>query len=249
MLEMFSFKKKKSRFPAYLALNLEGKEVAVKIKTHVRSKSYRLTILTGGIPCLTIPPYGKIGEAEAFLFRHKSWLITRLKHAPKNIAFIDGAIIPLRGIEHKIKMDNRLRGQVELITNENELALQVPGGEHHMARRFEDWLKKQTRIDVEKSVIIHCQNLEVKAKSISIRSQSSRWGSCSSSARLNFNWRLILAPSFVLDYVVAHEVAHLLEMNHSPAFWKNVEKTLPDMERGKGWLKKNGQELMIYGVK
>jgi predicted metal-dependent hydrolase len=65
---------------------------------------------------------------------------------------------------------------------------------------------------------------------------------------LNFNWRLILAPPFVLDYVAAHEVAHLVEMNHSDAFWSTVEKALPEMARGRAWLKAHGRDLMIYGA-
>jgi len=90
--------------------------------------------------------------------------------------------------------------------------------------------------------------LEVYPKGITIRGQSSRWGSCSSAGRLNFNWRLVLAPPFVLEYVAAHEVAHLVEMNHSPAFWAQVSRALPDMDRGRNWLKAHGHQLMSYGV-
>jgi predicted metal-dependent hydrolase len=81
-----------------------------------------------------------------------------------------------------------------------------------------------------------------------MRGQSTRWGSCSTTGRLNFNWRLILAPPFVLDYVAAHEVAHLLEMNHSDRFWARVEETLPTMEKGREWLRVNGRQLMVYGI-
>jgi predicted metal-dependent hydrolase len=77
-----------------------------------------------------------------------------------------------------------------------------------------------------------------------MRDQSTRWGSCSSARTLNFNWRLVLAPDFVLDYVAAHEVAHIVEMNHSPAFWRTVARTLPDYGRGQAWLKANGAGLM-----
>ncbi len=83
-------------------------------------------------------------------------------------------------------------------------------------------------------------------KAITLRSQSSRWGSCSSSGNINYNWRLILAPPHVLDYVAAHEVAHLVEMNHSAAFWTTVERTLPDMARGRAWLKAHGRDLMAW---
>jgi len=85
-------------------------------------------------------------------------------------------------------------------------------------------------------------------KSVSMRSQSTRWGSCSSTGSLNYNWRLILAPPHVLDYVAAHEVAHLVHMNHSAQFWAATKRALPDMERGKAWLKAHGKVLMGYGL-
>ena len=86
----------------------------------------------------------------------------------------------------------------------------------------------------------------VEVRQVRLRSQSSRWGSCSSTGNINYNWRLILAPPHVLDYVAAHEVAHLVEMNHSPAFWATVERALPDMDRGRAWLKAHGRDLMAW---
>ena len=90
-------------------------------------------------------------------------------------------------------------------------------------------------------------SLDEAAKTITVRDQSGRWGSCSSAGKLSFNWRLVLAPPFVLDYVAAHEVAHRIEMNHSPAFWATVARTLPDMAAARAWLKTNGGALMGYG--
>ena len=79
---------------------------------------------------------------------------------------------------------------------------------------------------------------------ITVRDQRTRWGSCSAKGNLNFNWRLILAPGEVLDYVVVHELAHRREMNHSKRFWSLVEMVLPDYERRRRWLKENGEALM-----
>ena len=108
--------------------------------------------------------------------------------------------------------------------------------------------KVEAQKDLEKRVKVHAATLAVTVNSISMRSQTTRWGSCSTAGKLNFNWRLILAPHYVLDYVAAHEVAHLVEMNHSQAFWDVVESTLPTMARGGDWLKGHGRGLMVYGI-
>ena len=112
-----------------------------------------------------------------------------------------------------------------------------------------DWLKAEAQRDLAARVRVHARRLGVTVNGVRLRSQATRWGSCSAAGNLNFNWRLVMGPAqFVLDYVAAHEVSHLVEMNHSPAFWKTVERTLPDMERGRAWLKTNGRQLMIYGL-
>ena len=239
---MFKFGREK--WPETLPLNLSGAQVDVQLRVHPRARHYRLSVPAGGQPMLTVPPHGGMKEATKFLLSQANWLDERLKKQPTIVHFIDGAVVPLRGEEYLLVMQTRLRGGVNIV----EDRLEVPGGREHMARRLKDWLKREARADLEKQVLFHANNLGVQAGAISIRSQSSRWGSCASSGKLNFNWRLILAPSFVLDYVAAHEVAHILEMNHSPAFWANVEQTLPDMARGRAWLKANGQGLMVYGT-
>ena len=101
---------------------------------------------------------------------------------------------------------------------------------------------------MQKSATEYAQALSVRVKRLSIRDQSSRWGSCTSAGSLSFSWRLILAPSFVLDYLAAHEVAHLVEMNHSPRFWRVVARICPSVERAKRWLDTYGNDLHRYGI-
>jgi predicted metal-dependent hydrolase len=137
---------------------------------------------------------------------------------------------------------------VEVSEIDGELSLLVPGEAAHIPRRITEWLKAEAQRDLTERSQIHAQTLGVTVKSVAMRSQSTRWGSCSSGGSLNYNWRLILAPPHVLDYVAAHEVAHLVHMNHSPSFWRTVERALPDMERGKAWLKAHGKVLMGYGL-
>ncbi|MNL31958.1 hypothetical protein D3C87_1537770 [compost metagenome] len=140
----------------------------------------------------------------------------------------------------------RLRGRVEIDETDAGRVLLVPGEPAHQPRRLYDWLKSEALADLEDQSELHARRLGVAVKAITLRSQSSRWGSCSSSGNINYNWRLILAPPHVLDYVAAHEVAHLVEMNHSAAFWATVERTLPDMARGRAWLKAHGRDLMAW---
>lgn len=238
----------KSRWPEETTVIADGRDVVVAVKVRPRAKHYRLTLNAGGRPVLSVPPHGRWREAEAFLHKQTNWLAARLKRVPAKATFTDGALVPLRGEEHLIVAAERIRGTVEIIAEEERPVLLVPGGPDHMARRLKDWLKSEAMRDLEISVARHADNLSVTPTAIRMRGQSTRWGSCSSAGRLNFNWRLVLAPPFVLDYVAAHEVAHMVEMNHSPAFWATVERTLPDMNRGRTWLKAHGRTLMAYGI-
>ncbi|MEL7543611.1 MAG: M48 family metallopeptidase, partial [Pseudomonadota bacterium] len=102
------------------------------------------------------------------------------------------------------------------------------------------------RQDLTERVAFHAARLGLTPKRITVRDQSSRWGSCSTTGALSFSWRLVLAPPNVLDYVAAHEVAHLREMNHSHRFWNLVRQTMPEMDAAKAWLRENGAHLHAY---
>lgn len=236
------------RWPPAAEVVIDGAPVTISVKVSDRAKSYRLSLPNNGKPLLTVPKFGRWGEAKAFLDRHTEWLAERIELSAKPVAFVRGAIVPLRGVNHRIVPTGRVRGVVEVGEHEGELALLVPGDAEHRARRLTDWLKDEASVELERRCTVHAGNLGVSFKSISMRSQSTRWGSCSSTGKLNVNWRLILAPPHVLDYVAAHEIAHLIEMNHSQDFWDVVERTLPTMERGREWLRVHGRQLMVYGI-
>jgi predicted metal-dependent hydrolase len=242
------FFRAKPKIPASTIIELGGVPITILVRTNARARSYRLSLPHATGPVLTLPPHGKWSEAEAFLLRHRGWLAARIKRAPEASRFSDGGSVPLRGVEHLIVGTGKLRGRVELGERDGAPILLVPGEPAHQARRLTDWFKEQAAADLGARTSIHADRLGVTVKSIKMRSQASRWGSCSSSGNINYNWRLILAPPFVLDYVAAHEVAHLVEMNHSEAFWATVERTLPDMDRGRAWLKAHGRQLMAHGA-
>lgn len=110
-------------------------------------------------------------------------------------------------------------------------------------KRLEAPYRNAAKDYIPKRVAYFAEILDVTYGNITIRDQKTRWGSCSSSGNLNFNWRLILAPPKVLDYVVVHELCHRIEMNHSERFWAQVEKVIPEYKEYRKWLKENGSTL------
>jgi hypothetical protein len=134
-------------------------------------------------------------------------------------------------------------------TGTGERLLCVAGDLPHVERRVRDFLRREAKRDLEAAAHSYAERLGLRLKRITIRDQTSRWGSCSTTGALSFSWRLILAPRYVLDYLAAHEVAHLIEMNHSPRFWRLLDRICPDMLRAKTWLDLNGADLHRYGLR
>jgi predicted metal-dependent hydrolase len=238
----------KPSWPATVRLALGARTTDVAVRISARARSYRLTVPHGGGPVLTVPRAGRWSEAEAFLRRHSGWLEKRLGAAQPAVSFAEGTMVPLRGVPHRIVATGKARGAVRVAEADGEPVLLVPGLAGHEARRLTDWLKSEAGRDLTERSAVHARTLGVTVTGVTIRSPRSRWGSCSARGRLNFNWRLVMAPPHVLDYVAAHEVAHLVEMNHSPAFWRAVTRALPEMAEGRAWLKRHGAELMAYGA-
>ena len=167
---------------------------------------------------------------------------------PRPPLSLTAPILPLRGREHRIAHRRGARGTVWVEAHAGEHLLCVAGEEPHLPRRVRDYLKREAKRDLEVASRMAAQALGVAIRQVSVRDQSSRWGSCSSTGVLSYSWRLILAPPFVLDYLAAHEVAHLIEMNHSRRFWRLVERICPHMGRAKAWLDAHGADLHRYGL-
>src|SRR5215475_6202302 len=223
---------------------------AIRLRRHRRARRYTLRIHpTDREAILTMPPRGTIAEAKEFAQLHGGWIAARLGRLPKAAPFQPGTVVPLRGTPHRIVHRAGMRGTVWTETRESgDKVLCVAGGYEHIDRRIHDFLKREARRDLHKVALDYAEMLGVRVKRLSIRDQSSRWGSCTSAGSLSFSWRLILAPPFVLDYLAAHEVAHLVEMNHSARFWKVVARICPSVERAKRWLDTYGNDLHRYGI-
>jgi predicted metal-dependent hydrolase len=122
----------------------------------------------------------------------------------------------------------------------------VRGRPEHRPRRIVAFLKKEAKSALDTCARAFAERLGVRATRIGVRDTASRWGSCAASGALSFSWRLIFAPRFVLEYVVAHEIAHLREMNHGARFWSLVRLLVDDIEKPQLWLRQNGVALHRY---
>ncbi|MGB3417520.1 MAG: SprT family zinc-dependent metalloprotease, partial [Mesorhizobium sp.] len=192
---------------------------------------------------VTVPPGLRQGEVEKFLHRHQGWLEQRLAKVPDRPQVRPGVKVPFRGVPHLVVHEPGRRGTVSVENGEGGPRLVVHGERLHLPRRVADFLKREARREIEMLVARHTATVGRKAKAIRFRDTTSRWGSCTSDGTLSFSWRIMMAPPAVIDYLVAHEVAHLKEMNHGPDFWKLCGQLCPDTERCKAWLKRNGGAL------
>jgi len=194
---------------------------------------------------LTTPASVARRHALDFLVRHEGWLNARLAQLPVTQPFAHGATVPVLGLPHLIRGDSsRLRG----LPSREAGTITVPGAPEHLPRRLTDFLKAEAKREIAARAQAKAALVGRPVKAITLRDTSSRWGSCSSAGRLAFSWRLILAPEFVLDYVVAHEVAHLQEMNHSIRFWRLCATlTDADPKAARAWLRRHGSGLHAYG--
>lgn len=251
--------KPKSKTISTSNTTFDGVDAPVEVRRHPGARRMTLRVSrTKRAVIVTVPMQCDADEAGVFLSRHLDWVRDRLGNVPLPVPFADGMVIPVRGALHRVTFTGhgtrgvQSRPLVEVVTNtagnSNGLSLQVHGRRESAHRHLRAWLVEQARADLDGSVLHHCRALNVKAKRICVRDQTSRWGSCSTTGVLSFSWRLILAPPLVLDYVAAHEAAHLAEMNHGPKFWALVRKTMPRMDEAKRWLTGYGTELHRYGV-
>jgi predicted metal-dependent hydrolase len=226
-----------------LRLDLGGREVEVTVRRSAQARRLSLRLDPAAGPVLVLPAGARLAEAERFLLHHRLWLAERLARLPARIALVPGAQVPLGGEVHEIRHVPAARRGVWAESGQ----LHVSGRLEHVPRRALDFLKAEAKRLVTPQAFALSAQLGRTPLRVTVRDTRSRWGSCSSRGDLSFSWRLVLAPPWVLGYVVAHEVAHLAEMNHSPAFWRVVAELAGDPAPAKAWLKAHGAGLHRYG--
>jgi predicted metal-dependent hydrolase len=235
--------------PAHLDVAHNGEVYRVAVNRSPRSRRFTLRVRAASRDVLlTMPARASLKAAREFAERHSAWIGVRLARLPRPVAYEHLAKTPLRGVDHTIVHRPGARGVVWIEAGDRGPLICVAGERPHVARRVADFLKREALKDIEAAVARHAKAIGVRPRKIAVRDTVSRWGSCSSAGRLSFSWRLILAPSYVLDYLAAHEVAHMLHMNHSSKFWAVVGRVSPDVKRAEAWLKTHGASLHRYGA-
>jgi len=219
---------------------------AAKVQWRRSSRARRVSLRIDprdGAVVVTLPLRAGRPAGVALLMDHADWITSRLAALPGAVPFQEGALVPLDGVEHRIRHMPALRGSAWLEAGE----LQVAGDPAFLARRVADFLRAEARRRLSAMVAEKAALSGLKPSRITVKDTSTRWGSCAASRALAFSWRLVMAPRFVQDYVVAHEVAHLAHMNHGPRFWALVDTLTPHTKLAVRWLRDEGPRLMRVG--
>ena len=212
--------------------------VSITIKRSARARRFSLRISqTTGQVSLTLPLRAREAEALAFARAQEGWIRAALARLPQVVAVGLGAPTPFEG-----RLLTLTAAAGRSVRQEGDLLL-VPGAPDRVAARVAAYLKVRARDRLVAASDHYATQIGRRVAQVSLRDTRSRWGSCTSQGALMYSWRLIMAPPRVLDYVAAHEVAHMLEMNHSPRFWAVVERLFPQWQVERAWLKREGHAL------
>lgn len=223
-------------------LHLDDPEVCVRLNENRRARRFTLRLAGPGEGAvLTLPPGIPMTEVRMFLMRHRDWLVRALEKQPQMIVVTDGTLLPVDGRPLRVR---HLEGVRRAPAIEGDSLLVQ--GRTPVAPRVAAWLKERARARMAPRVHDYASQVGRSVAGISLKDTRSRWGSCSTTRRINLSWRLALAPVEIQDYVAAHEVAHLVEMNHSDRYWAVLSRLMPEYEKHRRWLRTEGRGLHVY---
>ncbi|HEV7255073.1 MAG TPA: M48 family metallopeptidase [Mesorhizobium sp.] len=224
-----------------------GRRLSLKLVRNARATRLTLRIERGGAGLrVTVPPKTPTSEVDRFLLRQRGWLEARVQKLPENPLVRPGAKLPVRGLPHLIVHEGG-RGTVSLRQGAGGPEIVVHGDIRFLPRRLADFLKDEAKKELSILVARHAAAVGRKPQAVRFRDTVSRWGSCTAGGTLSFSWRIMMAPPAVIDYLAAHEVAHLKEMNHGEKFWTLCHELCPRTDEAKAWLKRNGAALQAIG--
>jgi predicted metal-dependent hydrolase len=225
---------------------LDGRIVPLRVVVNPRAKRIGLRLDAARREAVVVAPTQRLApKAAAFAIDRAGWIATQLNKLPRTVHIEPGAIIPLRGSAHHLVM---VRGRVapHIIPARGDEPARIVAGApdtESFAVRVRRFLVAEAKADLHARVGAHARTLGVMWKTLAVKDTVSRWGSCTENGALSFSWRVVLAPPHILDYLAAHETAHLRELNHSKRFWAQVKRCFPDYEVAETWLRRHGAAL------
>ena len=230
-----------SRYPFHeisphldIKISPRAKRMALRVETKERSIK------------LVIPKRASINSAYEFALKNKDWIKQTIAEIPSQIEFTHGTKIPVLGKDRTININyNSTLRKTDISLNNNEII--VFTNKEDASSRIKRFLINLAKTELSALAHEKAEMIDKNIQKIDVKDTVSRWGSCSHDGKISFSWRLIFAPAEAMDYVVAHEVAHLSHLDHSPAFWKVCEALSKQYGKGSGWMRKNSGELMRYG--
>ncbi len=227
-----------------VVLDVAGRAVPLRIRRNPRARRLILRIdgERDGV-VVTLPRHVPVEEGLDLARTKAAWIARQLDRLPPRVPFADGAVVPVLDVDHRVRFDPSGRQPV----HRGDAEIVVTGRPEHLARRLTDWLRGEAKRLITPSAHAKAELLDRSPAAITLRDTRSRWGSCSVDGKLSFSWRLVMAPEHVLDYVVAHEVAHLVEKNHGPRFWDLAAELTGNVKTARAWLTAYGARLHRYG--
>ncbi len=221
------------------SITINNQQFPILIRKNARSKNMVLRYLPKKTSVsLSLPRHVSIRQGLNFAQSKSDWLEKQIAAHPQNTGLHDGAQIVVLGQRITICHVGG-RGTAQ----QDGDKLLVHGDAAFLERRVSEWVIAKARQEIEKHVQHKTALIGLRAKKITLRDTTSSWGSCNHVGNLSFSWRLVFAPPEVLEYVVAHEVAHLVHLDHSPAFWRQVDVLCSYHKQSRAWLKRHGKEL------
>ena len=209
------------------------------IKRHGQ-KNIRLFINKNNQIILSAPFFCSEKKALEFAHQHINWIKENTSNQQIETTFKNNDIISILGTEYKIVYNADYPGYITFFNN----TIFIGGEEKFIHRKISNFVQKELLKYIQKKAIEMGKIINKKPLKISLKNTTTRWGSCSSKGNLNFCWKISFAPLYVIDYLIAHEVSHLAEMNHGPKFWQTVSLLNVQQAQAEIWLRKNGKSIM-----
>jgi predicted metal-dependent hydrolase len=235
-----------------MKIHIGDKTITYKIERKNR-KTLGIKITNSREIIVSSPLHLSDEKVEEIIRGKANWIIEKLKTIktlnPDKSSNLE--ILKFLGQEYKLNIYESAGSTIKVIFNKSEFQVFVPRSlkdnrNEYTREALDKWYRIQAKGILEDRTIYYAEKLMVKPKRIVIKDQKTRWGSCSSKGNINYNYRIVMAPVNIIDYLVVHELCHLIELNHSQRFWNLVEGILPNYKESLAWLKHNGSGLILF---